>query len=35
VIETVKKEGYSDIAPLSKNSPAGFLKARLLDQEAV
>jgi ABC transporter substrate binding protein len=27
VIETLKK-GYSDIAPLSKNSPAGFLKAR-------
>src|SRR2546421_12839954 len=28
-IETVKKGGDSDIPPLSKNSPAGFLKARL------
>src|SRR3974377_1198900 len=31
----VQKRGYSDIAAHSKNSPAGFLKPRLLDQKAI
>jgi hypothetical protein len=35
VRSTPSKKGVSDIAPLLKNSPAGFLEARLLEQETV